>query len=347
MTTTANTAAESFFTSERARFEFVTLEEESEQKIPRDRWDRPLIWLPDGSKRVPYARASSYGGQIEDKSALVKWQMRQVLRGVAIDRTIADRVPAVALDRANQTGAFSKQDKDTMNALVEQAQEAAGSNDKSGLGTAIHAATEYVDRGESLDGLSPLLVDRANAYYKATREAGIKPLTIEQFGVEDENQVAGTWDRTIAAAWFGGRNRIGDVKTSGSMDFAGIGFMVQLAEYAHMCAYELDGTRTPHENIDLDTGVIIHVDRNMGGHVEIFEIDIAAGWQFANLARQIIVSRRRGATKGAYVMIPPEHAAIRSMGTIPELLELWHTLGNESLKPAFTQRRIEIEGGAA
>lgn len=345
---TANEDAAKFFSSSGpAQFEFVTLEEENEAKIPRDRYQRPLIWLPDGSKRVPYARASSYGGKLQDKTALELWKQRQVVRGMAIDRSLADRVPPIALDRANQSEQFSKADKDALNSIVEQAQEAAGSNDKSGLGTAIHAATEYIDRGDSLDGMSDFLVERANAYHKATREAGIKPLTIETFGVEDENQVAGTWDRTIAASWFGGKQRIGDVKTSGSMDFAGLDFMVQLAEYAHMSAYELDGSRTPHENMDMEIGVIIHVGREKESPVELYEVDIARGWKYARLAREVIMARRAAATKGAYVEIPPEHAAIRSCTTINQLVELWCTLQDASLRPAFTQRRIEIQGGAA
>jgi hypothetical protein len=333
-----------FFTDQAKPALPPTLEEENEGKVPRDRHDRPMIWLPDGSKRAPYARASSYGGQIEDKFNLQLWEMRQVLRGCAIDPTIPQRVPEIAKDRAKQSEDFSKKDKDAMNALVEQAKEAAGSNDKSGLGTAIHAATEFIDRGESLDGLSELLVDRANAYYKATTEAGLRHNSIETFGVEDLNEVAGTWDRSSSATWFGGKNRIADVKTSGSMHFAGIGFMVQLAEYAHMQAYELDGTRTPHENMDLDVAVIIHVDRNMGGPVEIYEVDIARGWEYAHLARQIILSRRVAATRGAFVEIPAEAAAIRSCSTREELLELWEAFGDEakSWTAEFKARGEEI-----
>jgi hypothetical protein len=333
------------FFSDQTKFEFKTLEDENEGAVPRDRWQRPLIWLPDGSKRVPYARASSYGGQIEDKTNLQKWELRQVVRGMAIDPSLVKAVPEVALDRANQTEQFSKNDKDALNRIAEQAKEAAGSSDKAGLGTAIHAATEYVDRGESLDGLDPLLVDRANAYYEATSEAGLRHLSIETFGVEDENQVAGTWDRYSTARWFGGKNRIADVKTSGSMAFAGIDFLVQLAEYAHMSAYELDGTRTPHENCDMEKAVIIHVDRNMGGPVEIFEIDIALGWKYAHLARQIIMSRRKAGTAGAFVELSPESVAIRSAQTRDELLELWQTFGAEApaWKAEFEQRGKEIE----
>lgn len=329
-----------------------TLEEVANEQIPRDQYDRPLIWprgmtAETGTRRdmLPYARASSYGGQLEDKSNLEQWQKRQVLRGAAIDvdrwrrehaeaagdpaklaqiaSTIIDRVPTGPA--RVRGGEIQKRDKDTLNRLVDQADTAVGSQDKAALGTAIHTATELVDLGESLDGLSPFLKDRANAYYLATREIGLTFSAIERFGVEDINQVAGTTDRICNAPFWGSKDIVGDVKTSGSMDFAGIGFGVQLATYAHMDFYTPDGTRTPHENMDMEKALIIHVSRELGGHVEFFKVDIAAGWREAQLARAVVIARRNGKK-----MISPLDmimAAIDSCETEEELFAVYQDTG--------------------
>jgi hypothetical protein len=258
--------------------------EEDPDAVPRDRWDRPLIMQPDG-KMLPYHRASSFGSQIDDTYHLVLWQKRQVARGMALS-------PELVV-RANNIGEpQNKHDKDLLNGIVEAAEEAAGSNIKSALGTAIHTATELVDRGESLDGLHPLLRNRAEAYWRFCLEHNAQMTSVETFGVEDVHRVAGTWDRT---GWWYGAHKILDVKTSGSMDFAGIVFAVQLAEYAHMKAYDpRTGERTPHEQMDLEQGVIIHVGRELDEPVEAFTVDLDVGWGYAKLVDQVKAAQRYG-----------------------------------------------------
>lgn len=342
-----------FFKADQDRPVGSLLEEEAEAQIPRDRWDRPLIWPPGTGPQtharrdmVPYARASSYGGQIEDKSALAQWGKRQMLRGAAIDldryaaemalfregrgphpaSPILDRVPQ-GLARV-RGGEIESREKKVLDSLVDQADEAVGSSDKAALGTAIHLGTEIIDQGGDLSSQSPLIRERANAYYAKVKEWGIRWTSIELFGVEDENQVAGTWDRAGYIPWWSRWFQfIGDVKTSGSMDFAGIGFAVQLASYAHSCAYDIaTGTRTPHENMNLEKALIIHVSREMYGPVEMFEVDIATGWQYAKLARQIVIARREG--KKSIREIHELEVRIMSCITAAELRDLWEETGN-------------------
>lgn len=314
-----------FFAGQNRPAPVATKEMEEEGKIPRDNWNRPMIWLPDMSRRVAYARASSYGGQLEDKSALEKWGKRQMLRGAAIDPSIIERVPQGPARQRGGEPAY--QDKKTLDRLVEQADEAVGSQDKAALGTAIHYGTEVVDLGGSLENLTPLVRNRADAYYRACREAGLVMTSVEQFGVEDINQVAGTWDRLgYVPFWPGKIQRVLDVKTSGSMDFAGIGFQVQLAEYAHMKRYDPEtGDRVPHETMDLEQAVIIHVDREMDGPVSLHRVDIAAGWRYSRLAREVILARRAG-TKGI-TDIDELYILIGAAGTVEELHEAFEATG--------------------
>ena len=269
--------------------------------VPRDQWDRPMIAPPPGVEPdnaggkfaglTPYSRASSFGDTIEDETNLVNWQRRQIARGVALmyerGKLGLENLPGNPHIEPDDT-----RGKKAWNTLAERAENEVGSYAKASIGTAIHAGTERVDRGEPIDDLPELIQDRAIAYWRFCKAEGIHPLTIEQFGVEDVHLVAGTWDRTM---WYAGRHTIGDVKTGSTMKFAGIGYAVQLAEYAHMMAYDpVTHERTPHEGIDLETAWIIHVDREMGGHVALHRVDIAVGWRYAQLVNSVKEARNQG-----------------------------------------------------
>lgn len=310
---------------------FAAKEEPDDDGIPRDGRGNALIVPPegyDGYRRkdglVAYGRASGFGKTIEDTYYLDKWVQRQVVRGMALDPSLAPRaaeIPDPDSDESQKKARNAALDK-----IVEDAKEAAGANVKSRLGTAIHLGTELVDKGESLEGQPPIIVDRANAYWKFCRENNIVPTSVEVFGVQDDYQVAGTWDRT---GWWQRKHKIVDVKTSSSMDFAGIAFSVQLACYAHMVAYDpATGARTPHEVMDLEEGVIIHVDRNMGGPVELYRVDLTAGWRWATLVNQISQARSDGRKAIKHVASSdPVGFAIANCQTLEQLNFVWQQCG--------------------
>ena len=209
-----------------------------------------------------------------------------------------------------------------------------GSQDKAGLGTDIHAATEFIDRGDSLEdkliGYDPerreLLIDRANAYHAVVKDYGLTFDSIEDFGVQDDLEVAGTWDRRGRVPFWRDHSQvILDVKTSGSMDFAGIGFAVQLATYSRSCKYDFQtGERTPHDDMDLEKAMIIHVDREKGGPVELYPVDIETGWRYTNLVKDVIIARRVGKKaidkdfdqRKALVLMCSTRAELEGMGDV-------------------------------
>lgn len=275
--------------------------------VPRDQWDRPLILPRPGevpkyttgknAGYTPYARASSFGQQIEDITNLVKWQKRQVARGIAL--MYEKHELRLGRDGGLPYSPFiepsQKAEKQAWDAMAKRAEDAVGSYAKAEIGTAIHKVTEMVDLGEPIHDLPELLQNRAIAYWKFCKEWGITPRSVEQFGVEDVHQVAGTWDRTGWVLNGSGGLCIIDVKTGSTMDFAGIGFAVQLAEYAHAEAYDpATGARTPHEGMNTKVAWIIHVGREMDEPVEMFDVNIEVGWQYAQTVNEVIQARRDG-----------------------------------------------------
>jgi hypothetical protein len=328
--TYANDASADFFAQAQAQqpVKFATKEDEEEDKVPRDRWQRPLIRQADG-KMLPYSRASSFASPLEDKSNIAKWQAQQTVRGIAMQPDLLNAVPAEA--SGDPWAELSKSTKRALTTIAERAQDIAGSNLKSALGTQIHAATEFVDLGDSLEDkfgdVEPwrreLLIERANAYHRAVQDWGLKWDSVETFIVQDDVKAAGTYDRRGFVPWWPKhRQVIGDVKTSSSLDFAGVTFAVQLSVYAHGEVYDIaHETRTPHEDMDHEHALIIHVDRAKGGPVTLAKVDIAFGWSKALLARQILDARSEG-RQGKVTELDEREVAIMTASSRSDLLGL-------------------------
>lgn len=245
----------------------------------RDQWGRPKIMLPDGSKEVGYRRSSSYGAPLEDGSRLELWKKRQVARGIArrADLGLAVTRAEVGLegDAAEQKEAKKKLDE-----LCEQAMEVVESGAKASIGTSLHDVFEMVDLGRDPGHLPEQWRPDLAAYRKLTEP--FRVLSSELFVVQDEHQVAGTLDRAVevlvplpvtdkkgntVAVVEPGSVLIGDVKTSGSMDFAGCKFGVQCWSYATANPYDpIQKLRSPweHEPPRTDWAVIFHVASGSG-----------------------------------------------------------------------------------
>lgn len=236
--------------------------------VPRDKFGRPLIVPPEGGKRVPYTRVTTYVGALEDTYKLQLWQQRMTAIGLA-DRP--DLLLAVAAHR---------DDRDRMDEITGQAKDAAQAGAAATTGTAIHALTERVDRGEPLPALPPAYVADLEAYRAAT--TALRSVAIEHFVVCDGLKVAGTADRLVE---MGGQLYIADVKT-GSIEY-GVGkIAMQLAAYAHGCTYDPGTSERAEHGASLEHGIIIHLPAGQGT-CTLHWVDLTQGWAGVQLAAQV------------------------------------------------------------
>lgn len=245
-----------------------------EQEVPRDRYGRPVL---DGTT---YTRASSLAKALDDQTALIRWASRQTALGLAASE---DLVAAVATT--------SPEDRRTLDGLVEQAKERASSRRGATLGTAIHSATEALDRGQDLSRMPEKVRRDAQAYRAAIDARGLVPLAAEVFVVCPELLVAGTFDRLLRGPH---RVVIGDLKTSASADtakFAALSWAIQLAVYARSRPW-LEGrglvewSELGLPEPDLARGLVIHVQQGTGTAV-LHSIDLEAGWAAAQIAAEV------------------------------------------------------------
>ena len=266
--------------------------------IERDQWGRPKIipikrGKPDlKTKPTGYTRASTFAGALDDGKALGTWRVRHAVLALG-------RRP----DLAALAGVFgptlddcSTADKRALDDIAERAHDASGGNVKADHGTTVHALTEPGSRGVVPDHM----FDDVQAYELAMHNAGLEVLDTEQFVVNDELTVAGTYDHRVRLTrdlTFGvgaltlpaGLNLILDKKT-GSLHFDSQS--VQLAVYAHAKTYNPE----TGERGDLDTstawGILAHIPKGEQ-RCALYAVDLTIGYAAAKLASKVMEHRKR------------------------------------------------------
>jgi hypothetical protein len=317
-------------------------------EIPRDRWKRPLITPAAGGSPIGYTRASTMGGYLDDTSGLDRWKQRGVAQGLALREELFLQVVSLGPepDKLQQPN-LHKLWKREMQQVCDRAREAAGASRKSTVGTALHALTDRIERGQDIGNVPESYRKHLESYRAATR--GFTPVGIEQFVICDEVQAAGTFDRLYRLDGYP-KLIIGDTKT-GDISRA-LKIAVQLAIYAHGCFYDpATNTRTPVGDVDLDRGLIIALNADTGLCEPVW-IDLRAGWEAAKVAAQVREARRiKGLTEpftGNPATVLPVNptpaeeqardltaeadaallAGIRNAATSDELIALWGRAGN-------------------
>jgi hypothetical protein len=317
--------------------------EPPEHKVPRDHLGRPKIMQPDG-KLVPYTRCTTYVGCMEDQYNIQLWRQRMVAVGLA-DRQ--DLVLSVAAHRDN---------RDALNRIVEQAAEAGKASAPANVGTALHALTDRIDRGEPLGVVPEAYRADLDAYRTTLASAGISVVMIEPFTVCDELQIGGTPDRLYM---FQDKGYIGDTK-SGSLDFGGLKFGMQMSVYSRSIPYDhATGNRTPYPiSVDQDKAILVHLPAGTG-RCELHWVDIAGGWQAVQTAREVRGWRNKGKRfiqPFAIAEQPTEMAtrmyqAIEAAGSVDTLYEIYEYaikqgIPEDVVVTACITRRAQLEGQA-
>jgi len=293
----------------------------------RDRWGRYLLPDPDTGKERAWTRATTLASTLADTYGLTKWQMRMVAKGLGMRPDLLALAAAAHVD-----------DKSTLDKVAGDAKEAAGSSAGANAGTALHAFTEAVDRGEDVTVPEPWAGDVA-AYQRTLQAHKVTthPDWVERIIVVPEYGVAGTFDRIVTLD--GGRRVIADVKTGKDLSYSWPEIAIQLALYAnatHMWAG--DGwERLPV--LDPSEAVVIWLPVGKGD-CQLFTVDTVAGWEMAAIAHQVRAWRGRRNLATAWPATQEQKKTavlgkldrlneqnllrlVAAAGTVDELVQLW------------------------
>jgi PD-(D/E)XK nuclease superfamily len=234
-----------------------------------DGFNRYVLPHPDTGKDFAWTRVTTFARALRDTFALTRWQLRMAGRGLCVRGDLVARI-------ASQYG-----DDDVIDKAVADAMEHAGSTVKATYGTALHRLTEGIDRDEEIVE-PPELRGDLDAYRGAVTKSGLIFHAIEQIVCIPDLGLAGTLDRIVSA---GADAFVWDLKT-GDVDQAWLEIAVQLACYAH-ALYLWDGDRwAPMLPVNQSIAIVAHLPTGEG-HATLYAVDIARGWQAAQLCRDV------------------------------------------------------------
>lgn len=285
----------------------------------RDTRGRYLLPDPDTGEARSWTRVTTFAGTLEDDYALGRWTQRMAAVGLAARPDLVAKVAAFDAPHDDPAQRAAVDD------LVATAMAAAGSTLGSQLGTAMHTVTEHFDTAMATGtpmSPPPVYADDVVAYHQACQRHGIdRPAEwIERIVVVPELGVAGTFDNLVAYTPVP-ELVVADKKTQKTMDFGAVKIAVQLACYAHASHVWTPDGWEPMPPVRQDFALVFHMPVGSGTCV-IHRVDIAAGWELAQLSQRV---RKARSTAGLVLELspvaPPEPVAPRtgpvSMGEQP------------------------------
>jgi len=256
-------------------------------EIQRDWQGRPLIKPVGGGKPVPYTRVSTLAKALDDTYSLNAWRTRMAVLGVSTNRHLMQQVAAIASRFDDPV----KQGRRELDAITQEAAEAAGVGAAAATGTALHDYTEQIDAGRELAHVPSEFIAPLRAYQAGTK--GLESVGSEVFVVNDTLGVAGSLDRLWRLP--DGRVVVGDLKTGDNEPKYPLGVTTQVAMYATGQRYDPEtGTRAElHPDLDPTAGLLVHLPiRAPEPRCDLYLLDLTLGLQAAHLALEVRQMRK-------------------------------------------------------
>lgn len=276
--------------------------------IERDRYGRYLIPAEDDpKKKVAHTRATTVAKTLSDTYNLELWGKRMTAIGLTRRADLYARVAACDPD-----------DRKTLNALLEEAQEAAAATVGRNLGTALHSFTERHDRGDDVSAVpAPWDADlRAYALELRQRHVTVVPSMIERVVVLEELGIAGTFDRLLQVPRLGSLPVVGDLKTAKELYELGE-IAMQLALYAHgdFIWNPKTKTREPMPEVNKEQAIVMHLPPGQAT-CTLLVVDIVAGWEAVQQAMWARDWRNRSKKLGTLLADLPDIIAAADLGQL-------------------------------
>lgn len=286
-----------------------------------DRWKRYRLPDPKTGQPGGFTRATTFAKSISDTFTLSMWQQRMVGKGVAMRPDLLAAFASTPLEN-----------REKLNSLSEAAKETAGAKSGANLGSAVHAFTESVDRGDIEVDSIPSPWDRdVNAYVELMKREGLEvvPELIERIVLNttiDGVGIAGTFDRIVRltrdldvrldgeiVTLRAGELAVFDLKTGKDLEYGWMEIAVQLAVYAHAEHLFSKTTKSWSPMPEMNTRVALVLHLPVGkGVAELHAIDVAKGHDLGRLCAAV-----RSARKVRGLSVPLASLDLSTVGTGP------------------------------
>ena len=250
----------------------------------RDGNGKYSVVAPGASKARGYTRATNVAKVIDDMGGLMIWKARVTAKGLAARPDLMATLVSTDTD-----------DNPTIDAICRRAADAGGQDDKSNLGTAIHAMLEQAYTNPDYVAPADHAADIA-AVLQTLRDAGatVLPEYVERIVVLDDLKIAGTFDGVLE---IGGELFLFDNKTGNAknLDYGNIAWAIQLAIYSQADALYTQGVaadgsqdvREPMPKVSKERAVIVHVVPG-SGRCTLHWLDLTVGAEALGTALDVV-----------------------------------------------------------
>lgn len=292
-----------------------------------DGYGRYKLPNPKTGKVRGWTRATTLAKTLDDTYNLDRWKRRQLIKGLMRNpQMLAEAEELVA-----------KEADGALNDLSEEAQIAAGSAEAREFGEAVHAWLEAGDHWAVMPAQVPEMyrphVDAYNARLAAHALWPVPQYT-ERIVMNSHAESVGTIDRIFQCA--DGTLVMGDVKTSKSLEWSWLTYVIQLLIYADAdLMLSEDGTTwEPMPQVRKDFAVLMHCPSDNAGGTSAITFDLEYGrtaLDAALLVRQLRSQAAKQVPNRHAVPIPDpaearRHAAIlaiKNSDSVDALSAVW------------------------
>lgn len=236
---------------------------------------RPKAVNPRTGKEQSWTRASSYAASLDNPHGLIKWQGRELIRGLSLRPDLARMLLA----------GTPIEDKTKADEMITAALATAATDSNANEGTAAHSALvrSWLHQDQAPE---PEFLPLVQSFARALKEHGLTPKAAEQRVMNLAFNSLGSLDWVFEEA--DGTDVIGDVKT-GKLTEAKRKFAAQMALYdgSEFVVHE-DGSVAPIPwQLARTHAVLVHIDLENGNAISVYRVDLNIGRYGAGLAEQV------------------------------------------------------------
>jgi hypothetical protein len=302
---------------------------------PRREGGRPML-IPKGLEssgvRAAYSRASGLAEHIENQFHIHRWEMRYLAKAMGQHEDLA-ALAAVETYSTGLSDATWGADKSAsgkrLDSIIERALDRVRIHEKADRGTAVHGSTEPgAPRG--VERLRPA----TEAFFEINRREAIQLVGTELFTANDITMSAGTFDHLVkipghplfSNPWGNPLDVVADKKTG---RFSPFEWAIQIASYANGDPYNVE-TDVRHEwpgDVCKDWALVWQIDSD-DETVKLWVIDIAFGWEMAQLAAKVRDGHERRDIAAKYKS-PTFEQRLHASTTRDDLTALWYAVEDQ------------------
>jgi hypothetical protein len=248
-------------------------------------------------------RATSHAKVLGDSSNLTDWRLRAAVLGLARNPELLD---GLSLDGAEHLTELDFSTKRALSSVANQAARRVGADDGSDFGTKLHGYLEAVLEGViAFDQVPEMLRPYLLVIFEAMRRHNLSFVAqmVERTVFIPATGMVGTFDFLVMDEH--GTLLVGDLKTSGSIDYSWLSIGVQLGQYAGATLIlSRDGSRwEPMPEVSQVIGKVVSVPKDSPTpSARIYTVNLALGQEMveaANRVKAISEAARRAASTPA------------------------------------------------